>query len=314
MKKPIVVVGSINLDLVATAERIPNVGETVSGKQFNTFFGGKGANQAVAIGRLGCAVRMLGKVGNDAFGKQLRDALESDGVDVEAVEVAQGASGVALISISDHGENSIIVVPGANGTFEKGDVDRHRHLIEQAGIVLTQLEIPMEVVEHLAEITDAAHVPLMLDPAPVQPLSRELLHRLDWITPNESEARMLLGPGANLEGESGTLNAVQKLLGLGVRNVVLKLGKRGALVAQASGLRAWIPAFKVDALDTTAAGDAFNGGFAVGLMSGKTPEESGRFAAAAAAISVTRRGAQPSMPSFEEVEEFLRHHQSAAEA
>lgn len=303
MNKPIVVLGSINLDLVATAERIPAVGETVRGKQFHTFFGGKGANQAVAIARLGYPVRMIGRVGNDGFGLELRDALEKDAVDVTAVEVAEGSSGVALIATSERAENSIIVVPGANGTVNPQTVDKYLNLIGSAAAVLTQLEIPLQAVEHLAEITDAARVPLILDPAPAQPLTTNLLRRVDWLTPNESEAGTLLGEVIKPGDE---LSAAEKLLSLGARNVVVKCGERGAFLAERNGHRSWIPTYKVKAIDTTAAGDAFNGAFAVALAQGKTIEEGARFAAAAAALSVTRRGAQPSLPTLAEVQQFLR--------
>ncbi len=305
MAKPILVVGSINLDLVATAARVPAPGETISGDGFATFFGGKGANQAVAIGRLGYPVRMLGKVGDDSFGPQLRQALADAGVDVSAVETAAGPSGVALISTSHRGENSIIVVSGANGEITIEDLDRHRGLVATAGIVLAQLEIPLPVIDHLSVIAKETGVPLMLDPAPARPLSAALLQRVDWITPNESETRSLLGlDNAPLESESAS-RAAQALLQRGPRNVLLKLGGNGVFLAQSDGTRTWIPAFKVKAIDTTAAGDAFNGAFAVGLVSGKSAIDSARYACAVAAISVTRRGAQPSMPNAAEVRAFL---------
>lgn len=305
--KPIVVVGSINLDLVATAPRIPVVGETISGTQFQTFYGGKGANQAVAIGRLGHPVAMLGKVGTDAFGPQLRQALASAGVNADAVESAPGSSGVALIATTNRGENSIIVVPGANGQVTPQYLDQHRQQIESAGIVLAQLEIPMPSIEHLAKLTKAAGVPLMLDPAPAVPLSAQLLRSIDWLTPNETETRILLNdPQAALDRD-GVIPAAEALLALGARNVVIKLGERGAFIAEGNGNRIFVPSYKVSAVDSTAAGDAFNGAFAVGLMSGKSPEQSARYAAAVAAISVTRQGAQPSMPSADEVSRFLEN-------
>jgi len=306
MNRPIVVVGSINLDLVARAERIPAVGETVSGHQFRTFFGGKGANQAVAAARLGYPVCMIGRVGDDAFGVQLREALEQDGIDVNGVEETEGESGVALIATSDAGENSIIVVPGANGKLTVSDLERHRATIESAAVVLTQLEIPIAVVERISEITRAAGVPLVLDPAPARALDRILLQRIDWLTPNEAETEALLTSiSKDLAGQD-IERAAEHLLAMGPRNLILKCGERGALVVQESGFTCWIPGFKVHAVDTTAAGDAFNGAFAVGLALGKSPVESAEFASAVAAISVTRDGAQPSMPKMHEVEEFLK--------
>jgi len=305
MAKPIVVVGSINLDLVASAKRMPALGETVVGDTFRTFFGGKGANQAVAIARLGHPVSMLGKVGDDAFGPQLRQGLETAGVDVTAVEPTRGSSGVALILTDYDGANSIVVVAGANGQLSTDDLEKHHFLIRNAGMILTQLEISLPVVEKLAEITESLRIPLMLDPAPARRLSPALLQKLDWITPNETEAGMLLGAADGELDWDAAHEVAEALLHAGPRNVLLKLGKRGALLAQQSGARIRIPAYHVEAVDTTAAGDAFNGAFAVYLVNGKSPEESAHFAAAAAAISVTRHGAQPSMPSAEEVQHFI---------
>ena len=305
MSKPIVVVGSINLDLVATTERMPAVGETVAGRAFQTFFGGKGANQAVAIARLGYPVHMLGKVGDDAFGSQLRHALEIAGVSATAVETAPGSSGVAVILTSNHGENIIVVVAGANGELQAADLDRHRSLIEDAGLVLTQLEIPMPAVERLAHITQSVGVPLMLDPSPAQPLSSALLRCLDWITPNESETRVLLDLDEGEAIPDVAHRAAEELLQRGPRNGLLKLGERGVFLALQNGDRFFVPAYRVEAVDTTAAGDAFNGAFAVSLIRGKSPKESADYAAAVAAISVTRHGAQPSMPNKDEVERFL---------
>ena len=305
MAKPIVVVGSINLDLVATAERIPMPGETIAGERFTTYFGGKGANQAVAIGKLDYPVKMLGNVGSDSFGSQLREALMHAGVDASLVETVSGSSGVAVISTTHRGDNSIIVIPGANGQIGTENLDRNRSVIEEAGMVLTQLEIPMPVIERLAEITRRSGVPLMLDPAPARPLSDHLLRSVDWITPNESETRLLLNLDGGDLGPDAATRAAEELLGRGPRNIALKMGERGVFLAESSGNRTLIPAYAVQAVDTTAAGDAFNGAFAVGLMLGKGSEESARFASAVAAISVTRHGAQPSMPSAEEVERFM---------
>jgi ribokinase len=304
MPKRIVVVGSINLDLVASADRVPVAGETISGNSFQTFFGGKGANQAVAIARLKHPVSMIAKVGDDAFGSQLRNALREAGVDVRAVKIARGSSGVALIATGKQGENLIIVVAGANGKLLPRDLDQHKALIRSAGILLVQLETPLETVEYLGQLARKFDVPLMLDPAPARTLPPELLKTVTWLTPNETETRALLG---STEKEIDPATAADKLLSLGVTNVILKLGEKGVFVATPT-TQFQAPAFPVQAVDTTAAGDAFNGAFATALMQGQDTEESARYACAVAAISVTRRGAQPSMPSRNEVARFLKTH------
>jgi ribokinase len=310
MQKPIVVVGSINLDLVASTDRIPQVGETVIGRTLTTFFGGKGANQAVAVARLGYPVSMIGNVGNDAFGTQLRNGLAEAGVNTEHVETVEGSSGTALIITGPNGENSIVVVPGANAHVTPKSLERAAPLLKQAGFILVQLEIPLETVEYLAEFAERYDIPFMLDPAPARELPASLLRRVSWLTPNETETRELLK--ANLDDNEQSANAAaDQLLSRGVKNVVLKLGSRGCVVAQGSQSKERIPAFSVNAVDTTAAGDAFNAGFAVGLISGYSAFESGVFASAVAGLSVTRPGAQPSMPRSDEVEEFLREHQNS---
>lgn len=303
MSQPIVVVGSINLDLVAVAARIPSVGETVLGTDFQTHPGGKGANQAVAVARLGYPVEMVGRVGDDAFGSQLRTHLESAGVGTKGVATSPGASGVAVIAVSSKGENSIIVAPGANGKLTPQDLIANLSLIRQAGLVLAQLEIPLETIEHLAEICARENVPLILDPAPARELPKNVLEHSTWFTPNESEAAFYIG-GTHHDPE----NAAGLLFNKGCRGVLLKMGSRGVYLAHERGHGETIPAFPVTAVDSTAAGDAFNGAFAVGLMLGKSPLESARFAAAVAAISVTRMGAQSSMPSMDEVESLLKKH------
>ena len=305
MPKEILVVGSINLDLVANSTRIPLKGETVHGLSFQTFFGGKGANQAVAASCLGAAVTMIGKVGTDSFGPELLRGLKSAGVRTNCVRQAKGSSGVALITTDKDAQNSIVVVSGANGHMNPEDVDRYRSRIEKAAIVLVQLEIPMSSVEHLATITSKAGVPLMLDPAPAMRLSKKLLRSVTWLTPNETESGILLDD-PSLDG--GVYSIADRILSLGCRNVILKLGAKGAYLAGKDTARIAIRGFKVKPVDTTAAGDAFNGAFATALIRGNNPEDAARFACAVAAISVTRAGAQPSMPTYKEVDAFLRQH------
>jgi ribokinase len=303
MLRPIVVVGSINLDLVATAARIPQIGETVIGDGFNTFLGGKGANQAVAAAKLGYPVSMIGNVGTDDFGTQLLQGLKAAGVDTTYVNTAEGSSGVALITTGENGDNNIVVVPGANGELRPAAIERSSLILERAAFILTQLEIPLDTVECLAQFAEQHNIPLMLDPAPARELPSDLLRRITWITPNETETRVF--PGASNETDGDTYAAVDHLLTCGVKNVVLKLGARGCLIAEGSRPKRRVPAFSVNAVDTTAAGDAFNAAFAVGLLSGHNTMQSAVYASAAAAICVTRAGAQPSMPSADEVERFL---------
>lgn len=307
MQKPIVVVGSINLDLVVGADRIPQAGETIMGHSFNTFYGGKGANQAVAAAKLGYPVSMVGNVGNDAFGAQLRNGLQEAGVDTTCVNTVEGASGVALITTGVGGENNIVVVPGANAQLKPKFLERAETTLERAGFLLAQLEIPLETIEYLAQFAERHNIPLMLDPAPARELSGKLLRRVSWITPNETETQELLKTDIE-DGERGYYVAADRLLACGVKNVLLKLGSRGCVIAQGDLAKERVLAFSVKAVDTTAAGDAFNGGFAVGLMRGFTVARSAVFASAVAAISVTRPGAQPSMPSADEVECFLERH------
>jgi ribokinase len=305
MTKQIVVVGSTSLDFVAGAGRIPVVGETIIGNTFNTFYGGKGANQAVAAAKLGYPTAMIARVGDDAFGPQLQNALRSAGVDAENVLNVSGPSGVALIMTGGKGENSIVVVPGSNGKLTIQELQKHEKTLKNAGMFLAQLEIPMETVEYLTEFAKKNGIPLMLDPAPARELPASLLQRVSWITPNESETLTLLRRSEKELAEDQVHRAAEEILSRGVRNVVLKLGSRGCLVAH-GGKMEFVPAYKVAAVDTTAAGDAFNGAFAVGLMKGQSPREAAAFACAVAGISVTRHGAQPSMPTLAEVGRFLR--------
>jgi len=300
--RPIVVVGSINLDFVANADRIPVAGETIHGNEFRMHPGGKGANQAVAIARLGYPVQMIGKIGSDVTGEQLRAHLQSAGVGLAGVERIEGASGVAMIVVAPHGENCIVVTAGANAHVSPSYVDAHLDLIRNASLVLTQLEIPIETVEHLAEVCFREGIPLMRDPAPAQKLSSNLLKQIRWFTPNETEATFYIGRSTDAGAAPGI--TARYLLAQGPSSVLLKMGSRGVYLAT-RGMEEQLDALAVEAIDTTAAGDAFNGAFAVGLLLGKTELESARFAVAAATLSVTRAGAQPSMPVLEEVEQML---------
>lgn len=312
MQKPIVVVGSVNLDLVATSDHVPLAGETLTGLEFSTYHGGKGANQAVAVGRLGYPVAMIAKVGDDSFGSALRGALRAAGVDVKAVLIAKGSSGVALINIGSDGQNAIVAVPGANGQLAPRDIEKNSALLRRAGMILAQLEIPLATLETLGAFAHRHAIPLMLDPAPARELPCALLQTITWITPNESETRVLCGLSANEAVTPATAaRSAEMLLARGPKNVAIKMGSQGVFLATSAGEREMSQAFEVEAVDTTAAGDAFNAGFAVSLLKGKSPLEAARYAAAAAAISVTRKGAQPSMPSSRDVATLLRQWSAA---
>jgi ribokinase len=300
VEKKLLVVGSINIDLVAGSTRIPAPGETILGSTFEVFNGGKGANQAVAIAKLGAAVEMIGSLGTDLFTDRLLSGLKSAGVGTSAVQIVPGPCGVAVISRADNGENSIIVIPGANALLSAAYLDSQLEMVQQAQMILVQLETPLDTVIRLAERAAEAKTPLMLDPAPAIALPQALLSRTTWLTPNETEAQILLG-----RVQMDPPAVAEKLLAMGVRNVALKLGSQGVFLAGRDCATEHIAAFPVKVVDTTAAGDCFNAAFAVGLSQGKSAAAAARYGAAAAAISVTRAGAQPSLPSGAEVEAFL---------
>ena len=304
-QKPIVVVGSINTDLVAVTKRIPSIGETVIASDFQTRPGGKGANQAVAVGRLGYPVRLIGRLGCDAYGAELRSHLQGAGVDISGVATSEGVSGVAVVVVSASGDNSILVAPGANGKVTPEDLDANIAILRSAGMVLAQLEIPIETVEYLARICARENLPLVLDPAPAMDLPPGIFKDVAWFTPNQTEAVFYLGDMGTGSSRLTAAETAQTFLSKGCRGVVLKMGANGTYLRSQDVSGSLVPAFVVNAIDTTGAGDAFNAGFATGLMLGKSPLDSATFAAAVAGISVTRVGAQPSMPSMKEVEQFM---------
>jgi ribokinase len=301
-QKPIVIVGSISMDMVTCTPHIPAVGETVIGTSFSTTPGGKGANQAVAAARLGYAVQMVGKVGTDAYAQPLLDNLAHSGVGIDAMGRFDGSSGLAPIFLAENGQNSIVIVQGANGEVDPAFIDQHADLIRSAGMVLCQLELPLETTLHTIDLCASVDVPVMLDPAPAAPLPGVVFTQVAWFTPNETEAALYVGEGLSVEDAAG------HLLARGVQGVVLKRGSEGAYVATQDGRADWVTAFPVEAIDTVGAGDCFNGAFAVALMEGLDPWAAASFACAAAAISVSRRGAQASMPTRAEVDHFLAAH------
>ena len=301
--RPIIVIGSSNMDLVAKAPRIPVTGETLTGTDFFMVPGGKGANQAVAAAKLGAEVVFITKLGKDVFASELLENFKSVNINTQHIEQLNGVpSGIAVIAIDDKGQNMIIVVPGANGKLAPVDVDKAQSDIANAAVVVAQLEVPIETVEQAAKIANQNNIPFILDPAPAKPLSDELLSRVDILTPNETEAEALTG--IKVTDEKSADMAADALLAKGVKTVIVTLGEKGLLLAT-QGNKEMIPNHKVNAVDSTAAGDAFTGSLAYGLARGNSIKDAAVYANAVAAVSVTRYGAQPSMPRLKEVQEFF---------
>lgn len=302
----ITVIGSFMMDLVIKAERRPQRGETIIGQSFGMYPGGKGFNQAVAAARLGAHVHMVGKLGEDDFGERFRKSLDNAGIGSEFVSSTDLAmTGVGSPVIDAHGDNSIIVVPGANMLLLSEDIEKARGLIIQSDIVLMQLENPLETVIYAARIAQSAGVPILLNPAPACPLPDELLSLITILTPNEIEAGML--SGYNVVDNAFAVQAVRKLLDKKVQSVVLTLGDRGAILGENNRFF-HIPGYKVDVVDTTAAGDAFSAALAVQYSSRHSIEDSITFANSAGALATTILGAEPAMPFLESVKQFNLTH------
>ena len=301
----IVVVGSANTDMVVKSPRIPGPGETVIGGEFLLAAGGKGANQAVAAARLGADVTFVACLGTDIFGDQAITGYQREGIDTSYIaRDPEAASGVALIIVDAHGENSIAVASGANAHLSAADVERAADRIAQADILLVQLEIPVDAVRAAVKLAHDAGVPVILNPAPAQEMDPALLNMVTLATPNEHEIRVVVG-------QQDQDAAISAMLKAGTQTVLVTLGKRGVLWASGK-TRTRIPAFQVQAVDTTAAGDAFNGGLACALGRGEAIADAIRYANAVAALSVTRMGAQPSLPTADEVDTFLTTASAAA--
>ena len=306
MAAKIIVVGSLNTDLVACAARIPVAGETISGHTFLSACGGKGANQAYAAARLGAHVEMIGKVGEDDFGKQMRANLERVGCGTGGVgTIANVSSGIALIFVADTGQNSIIVVAGANERLAPADIENSRERFRGASALLLQLETPLATVQSAAAVARAAGVLVILDPAPApeRALPSDLLRLVDILTPNESEAAILAGLPPGRITVTQAFEVAKRLQQFGPRTVIVKLGDQGCALRSGHDQHA-LPAPEVKAVDTTAAGDVFNAALAVALGEGSDMISACRFANRAAALSVTRRGAQPAAPSSADLEAF----------
>lgn len=300
----IVVAGSLNADLVQRVERFPRPGETVIGSDLSIIPGGKGANQACAAALLGGNVMMIGQVGNDPFGPILIESLAQANVDTSGVQVSAASTGTAAILVLPTGENVIIISPGANGKLTPDAVVGRLDAIESGSILLTQLEVPLATTKLCLRVARERRAITILDPAPAQALPSELLAFVDFLTPNQTEAALLLGSDREIESYSDAEAAAQELLKRGPSTVILKLGSLGAVVATRDAAYR-VPGFAVTAVDSTAAGDTFNGALAVALAESRSLEEAVRFANAAGAISVTRHGAQSSIPRRAEVDDFL---------
>lgn len=301
----IVVVGSLNMDLVVRIPQIPRPGETLLGGIFKTFPGGKGANQAVAAARLGAQVTMIGCVGGDAFGKEMRNTLITEGIDTTHILVQEeSATGVALIQVDEKGQNSIAVASGANFQLTSAGVEKAMQSIGSFDVLVMPLETPLETIYTASKIASLRGAKVLLNPAPAQVLDQGLLELVDVLLPNEHEVALMVGLPP-LQSAADVRIAAEKLLSRGARNLLVTMGGQGAILFDGK-TELNIPAYPIQAVDTTAAGDCFVGALAVGISEGKSIAASAEFASAAAAISVTRNGAQPSLPHREEVEQFIR--------
>lgn len=304
MKPRITVVGSVNMDLVFRTPRMPAVGETLLGHEFRQIPGGKGANQAVAAARQGADVSFIGAVGDDGFGDFSQQCLAKEGININHLaRVAGVATGVAGILVEDNGSNSIVLAAGANATLSVNQIEAATSAIGAAQLLLCQLETPIATVTHAIAIAHAQGVKVVLNPAPAQQLAPALLKQVDYLIVNETEASQL--SGINVTSQASAQQASERLLDLGVGTVLLTMGGDGALITQA-GSSEFIPAIKVDVVDTTAAGDTFVGAFAVGIANGLSLSDASREAQYTAALTVTKLGAQTSIPHRHEVLDFMK--------
>ena len=302
-REGVLVVGSANMDMVVTTDRFPYPGETIFGKKFQTFSGGKGANQAVACAKLGIKTYFIGKIGNDDFGEALTKNMRRDGVNLDHIFIdPKESTGTALITVDNEGQNEIIVISGGNMNLSPSDIDSKIKLFRQVKVVLSQLEIPLDTVLKTAELCKNEGSVFILNPAPAFQLPDKLLNQIDFLTPNEIELAMI--SGLNVDDEESAANAAQVLINRGVGNVIVTMGAMGSLWVSKNKIVKF-PTLKVQAVDTTGAGDAFNGALAFSLAKGNNSEKSIEFANRVASISVTRMGAQSSMPYYHEIELIL---------
>lgn len=299
----ILVIGGFTMDLVVKTPKAPENGETVLGTEFNRYPGGKGGNQAVAAARLGGTVTMIGKLGMDSFGDEVLSMLENDQINTSFIGREKDyPTGIGSIVVDQNGDNRIIVIPGANSQVKAEHLPNYAEAFEQADMLLVQLELDFDMNQKAVELAHRMGVPVLLNPAPGRELSDELLKKVTYLTPNETEAEIITGlPIQNLEDAKA---AVQCLLAKGVKTVIITLSREGALIGDSKGIR-HIPSFKVNAIDTVAAGDSFNGALAYSILNGLELDEAVQFANAVGALTVTKAGAIPSLPYLEEVEAFL---------
>lgn len=299
----ILVVGSANMDLVVTTDHFPQPGETVFGKKFGMFPGGKGANQAVACAKLGGLTYFIGKMGNDVFQEKLVQNMKNDGVNLEHLFVdKEEVTGIALITVECSGENEIVVVSGSNMKLTPNDVASKQALFRQVNVVLAQLEIPLETVQKTAELAKASGAIFILNPAPAQTLPEKLLKQVDFLTPNETELEIL--SGKSVKNIASAKAAAANLLDKCAKNIIITLGEKGALLVN-NDQQQLFPTQKVTPVDTTAAGDAFNGALAFSLSRGEKIAAAIQFANQVASFSVTQMGAQSSMPTRDEIEKWI---------
>lgn len=301
----ILVIGSFMMDLVVKSPRAPENGETIIGISFSKFPGGKGANQAVAASRLGANVTMVGKVGADPFGEEALETLKNERINIQyMLKDPDNSTGVGFVTVEANGNNRIIVVPGANLQYSKHDLVKIKDLIRKAKIIILQLEMDIDMIEQAVAYAYEYDVPVILNPAPARELSDQLLSKVTYLTPNETEAEILTG--VKIFNNEDAIKAGKILLEKGVKNVVITLGEKGAIIVNSLGAT-HVSGYQVNAVDTVAAGDSFNGALAVGLIKGMELKEVVKFANAVGALTVTKHGAIPSLPTSKDVENFLKH-------
>ncbi|WP_270648123.1 ribokinase [Paeniclostridium hominis] len=294
----ICVIGSINMDLVVNVDEMPKKGQTLIGSDFKEVPGGKGANQAVAASRLGANVCMVGKVGSDGFGQNLLNQLKNNNVDTKYIQIEEGASGVALITVDKNAENAIVVSPGANFKLAQKDIDNCIDAIKESNVVVIQLETPIDTIKYALEKSKELDKFTILNPAPAVKLGDDIIKNVDLLTPNETELEIL--SGVSINNEDDILKAAQVMLEKGVKKLIVTLGSKGSLYIDKEN-KIFKKSYKVDAIDTTAAGDSYTGAIAVSLSQGKNVEDTIDFASRVGALCVTKEGAQTSLPTIEEV-------------